>query len=144
MIIFDVSLNGEPLKRSGKSDLTVMSAIVSAVGVLGPDSIGVKHKPGRCEIDFYLGGLTSAAEESHGVHLNWLPKTFISVGDEITIRILDEDNPDSYIAPKVDQIENYKREIEKENQKRYEEAKRIYFELREKYEGNNDKPIVGV
>ena len=135
MIIFDVSLNGKPLKRSGKSDLTVMSAIVSAVGVLGPDSIGVKHKPGLCEIDFHLGGLTSATEEGKGVHLNWLPKTFINVGDELTIRILDEENPDSHIVAKEKQIEKYKREIEKENQKRYEEAKRVYFELREKYEG---------
>jgi hypothetical protein len=137
MIIFDVYINGKPVQKSGKSDLTVMSSIVHAVGVLGPDSTGVKHKPDGYEIKLDLGGLTSSNEEMQGVHLSWLREETLNVGDEVTIRILDANDPGPHITPTKADIEKVIRSNEKEENRRYERAKKDYFELRDKYEAND-------
>ena len=114
-----------------------MSTIVHAVGVLGPDSAGAKHKSDGFEIKLELGGLTSSTEEIYGIHLSWLREQTINVGDEVTIRILNADDPDPHIAPTNSDIKKFKRNNEDEERRRFEMAKKDYFELRNKYEVDN-------
>ena len=54
MIAFKLELNGESLGTAGADDLSVLTAIVSAVGKLGPKSTGAHQREHHYDIELQL------------------------------------------------------------------------------------------
>jgi hypothetical protein len=104
MIGFEVFLNGQRLCIAGAGD-AVLTAIVSSV-------------PKRQELKLEVGGL---AEEAH---LEWhIPRSLV-VGDEVIVRVLETQHPDSPAA------------IRRDDRALVEESERQYYQrLKQKYEG---------
>jgi hypothetical protein len=113
MIVFEIELNGESLGTAGANDLSVLTAIVSAVGKLGPDSTGAHRREHHYDIELTVGGLTSRAEGSPNEHLDWI-KRALKTGDVITVRLVEAEAGDPPIAsmPKL---------VDGDYQKLYEE-----------------------
>jgi hypothetical protein len=77
MVVFEVSLNGEPLCRAGVGESGVLTAIVTW---FGPKEAERSSRPET--LDFSVGGVASATFE----HLDWVRRP-LAVGDRITIEI---------------------------------------------------------
>ena len=130
MIVFEVLLNGELLVRAGRNDLSVLNLSVSALGLLGSESLGTKALKDDLKLNLHVGGATNED------FAEWIPKKCISVDDEIILRISESSNADPNITLNYteEQIEQIKKHNETAEQLRYEKAKKTYLELREKYE----------
>lgn len=127
MIALETTLNGQQLCIAGAEDLCVLNTIVNAVGKLGDLS---KHPRDLESADLFLsvGGLTRRTV-GDDEHLRWTEEQSLSVGDEITITILkveEADLPSSRTPAKST--------IEDDERYQFEQAKSLYFELRDKYE----------
>lgn len=111
----------------GADDLGVLNAIVTAVGKLGDGArpTGPNEPP---DIHLSLGGLTSRSADVPDEHLRWVGHRELSVGDRITVEILE--------ATSADPIESGREAKKREDDEReyFEHCKRAYFELRSKYE----------
>jgi hypothetical protein len=131
MIALQINHNDVPLCVSGASDLGVLHAIVHAVGVLGADSISCRNDAEE-EPHLFLtvGGLTSRTEPPNE-HLRWLENTQLAIGDCIKITIVDCDEVD---LP-VNYYESVRHDPDDERNE-FEEAKRTYLRLRDKYESS--------
>ena len=70
MTAFEVTLNRETVTVAGKDDLGVLTAIVSAVGVLGRASSGTQGKASGYDLDLQVGGLTSKGKGRPDEHLS--------------------------------------------------------------------------
>ena len=77
-----------------------------------------------------VGGLSASSEEDPGNHLRWISSKQISVGDEINIKILEDDNPD----PPVKEKPGDKREHLRHQRETWESAKKYYLKHKDKYE----------
>lgn len=112
MICFDVYVNGEKLCRAGKDDLRVMTCILSW------------GKTGRDDEDLALsvGGL-AVLESGGNAHSRWPELSNFRIGDEISIRIVDADDPDE---PADETIETP--EWIQEQKRKYFESVRAEFE----------------
>ena len=131
MIVFKVELNGAVLSLAGKDDLCVLSAIVGATGVLGLDSGGTKTEKDKADLRLNLSGLGARSDDDPGVHYTWIHPKTLSLGDKISITILDQENADSVNSEKPSKTnEDLKREA-------WERSKEHYFELKDKYEIEN-------
>ncbi|MCP4640241.1 MAG: hypothetical protein GY851_07415 [bacterium] len=134
MIVFEVSLNGKLLARVGQEDVSVLSAIVSAAGALGPASTGTIAGQTEQELHLHAGGLSCEKDGMEGVHLNWVEEA-LSIGDEITVRLVDSEKADE---PKPhwsrEQFAASKKTHGGRQRDYYERAKEVYFMLRDKYE----------
>jgi len=86
VICFEVSINGRTLCTAGVGEFGVLSAIVSWVHREPQSAIG--ESDNRATIDLEVGGLRNRR------HFTWLTDQAISVGDQISIRIIESDNPD--------------------------------------------------
>lgn len=105
MIALEVTLNGRRLCTAGAADVSVLTAILSFVGK-------------RHELELEIGGLADEA------HLKWLSPGRLSLGDEVTVRIVETDRPD---PPATSQ---------RDDPALIEEGERRYYErLKQKYEG---------
>lgn len=130
MIILRVEINGEKIVSAGKDDLSVLSAIIGATGILGPQSCGTAKEKQAHDLRLNIGGLGAKNEEDQGTHYDWIGPTTLSVGDEIKVTILDGDTADRPIKENrkiADQLEDQQR-------KHWEVCKEVYLEFREKYE----------
>jgi len=96
MITFELALNGESLGIAGSNDLSVLTAIVSAVGKLGPDSGGAHQREHRHDIEFTVGGLTSRTDGTPDEHLDWIKRT-LKTGDVVTVRVVEANTADAPI-----------------------------------------------
>jgi len=96
MIAFEIELNGESLGTAGADDLSVLSAIVNAVGKLGPASSGAHRREDRYDMELTVGGLTSRAD-GQDEHLDWIERT-LKPGDVVTIRLVETKTADSAIG----------------------------------------------
>ena len=116
-----------PLGTAGAEDLSVLDAMVTAVGKLGRDSRGSQdHRDGH-KIELEVGGLTARAERSADEHLDWI-KQPLKTGDVVTIRVVD--------AASVDVPKRRQRARRQDAyRQQYEWAKRYYLENRDKFEG---------
>jgi hypothetical protein len=126
MIAFEIELNGESLATAGTEDLSVLDAIVCAVGKLGRESQGAQRHQHDHEIELTVGGLTSRADHSADEHLVWIKRT-LKLGDVVTLRLVDAvsvDAPRSSQPARTDEV----------NRQQYEWAKKFYFENRDKFE----------
>jgi hypothetical protein len=90
MIIFELLVNGEIVARAGAEDLSVLSHTLTARGILGVESLGTSSLKEGCIIEAELGGLTSRPQEPSNVHKSWFTSRTLGVGDEVTVRIVNE------------------------------------------------------
>lgn len=97
MIAFEIELNGESLGTAGANDLSVLTAIVTAVGKLGRDSTGAYQREHHYDIELTVGGLTSRAEGSPDEHLDWI-KRALKTGDVVTVRLVEAEAADAPIS----------------------------------------------
>jgi hypothetical protein len=126
MIAFEVELNGKPLGVAGSSDLSVLSATVTAVGKLGDESRGSKDRADDVHLDVAVGGLTGRADATEDEYVDWV-KEDIKVGDTFTLRVVETDIADPAKFTKLVKKES--------NQKKYFDwAKDFYLAHRDKYE----------
>jgi len=128
MIALKTSLNGRQLCVAGSEDLCVLNAIVNALGKLGEKSTS-KNKGGEApDLFLSVGGLAARAD-SDGEYLRWREQEPLSVGDEVCIEIMDVSDADAPIS-RADASDT----IKDQELRRYEEAKKVYFSLRDKFE----------
>jgi hypothetical protein len=105
MIGFEVTLNGRRLCVAGAGDASVLTAIVSFVSK-------------QNELELEIGGLADEA------HLEWPSPASLAVGDEVSVRIVETDQPD---PPATSQ---------RDDRALVEAGERKYYErLKRKYEG---------
>src|SRR5688572_1183421 len=97
MIAFEIELNGELLGTAGADDLSVLTAIVTAVGKLGPNSTGAHQRERHYDIELTVGGLTSRADGSSDEHLDWIRRA-LKTGDVVTVRLFETDSVDAPIG----------------------------------------------
>ena len=97
MFVFEVLLNGKLVATAGAENLGVLTQSLCAYGKLGPASLGTRTVKDTCFVDARVGGLTSAAEASEQVHLEWFCER-VGVGDEMTVRVVERPDAD---APSV-------------------------------------------
>jgi len=97
MIAFEIELNGELLGTAGADDLSVLTAIVTALGKLGPNSTGARQRERHYDIELTVGGLTSRAEGSSDEHLDWIRRA-LKTGDVVTVRLFETDGVDAPIG----------------------------------------------
>lgn len=130
MIAVEVSLNGEQLTVAGSDELAVLSTIVNASGKLGSKSHGTKFEDADYDLSMRVGGLTSRDEGQEDEHPLWVERTQLSIGDVVTVRLVEVSDADAAISA-TSAGEN----VNETNERRwYEMAKEAYFELKHKYE----------
>src|SRR4051794_531028 len=100
MIVFEIELNGQSIARVGTDDLSVLTAIVTAVGKLGPQSQGSTDHESDYHADLSVGGLTGRADASQDEHLDWL-KQRLNPGDVVTIKIVESSSADAPSSSKA-------------------------------------------
>jgi hypothetical protein len=127
MIVFEIKLNGQSLGMAGAEDLSVLTAMVSAVGKLGPNSRGAQKLENDHHIELRVGGLTSRAEVAPDEHLDWIEQT-LKPGDVVTVTLVDATTADVPSASKPARTDG-------DYRKQFEWAKNFYLENRDKFEG---------
>jgi hypothetical protein len=93
MIAFEIEQNGKNICTAGADDLAVLSAIVSAVGKLGIETVRARGGP-PVELRYSVGGLTSRPNPKKDVHLYWKSATPLRIGDVVQVRIIETDKVD--------------------------------------------------
>jgi len=87
MITMEVSLNGKRVCIAGAEDLSVLSAVVSAVGKLGKLTLPTHPVDRGPDLYYSVGGLSARKHPRADVHLNWTGIAPLSIGDVIVIRL---------------------------------------------------------
>ena len=95
MIAFEVELNGQSLGIAGADDLSVLSAIVTAVGKLGPNSTGAYQREDHYDMELTVGGLTSRPEGAQDEHLDWISQRPLKLGDVVTVKLVEANATDA-------------------------------------------------
>jgi hypothetical protein len=127
MIALVVSVNERPIAVAGESGASVLSAILTAVGKLGPDSTGARAKPEGVSVKLEVGGLAQrVGENSESLHWS---RNELGVGDEIRIRIVDVAQPDPPARR-----ERSEPVVDDEVRREFETARDTYLALRSLYE----------
>jgi hypothetical protein len=129
MIAFRVTINGNPPVVGGANDLSVLTAIVTASGLLGKDTFPARpNEDDNTSVEFRLGGLTRRAAGAVNEHLVWLDNLSLNPGDRVTVDVIETES--------VDPVETSCEAGGSEGDERqlFEFAKRNYFALRNKYE----------
>ena len=126
MIAFEIEVNGISLGRAGTDDLSVLTAIIDAVGKLGAQSQGSAGNKTDYQLRLSVVGLTSRADVADE-HLHWITQN-LKPGDVVTITILESAAAD---APTSATPSPTERDFKLE----FEWAKKVYLENRDKFEG---------
>jgi hypothetical protein len=129
MLAFRVKLNDESPITGGALDLGVLTATISAVGQLGPNTRR-RRDDGGIDVDLRLGGLTSRGPGIQDEHLVWFEAHELKPGDKVVVEVIDTERPDPV------QSGSAAEERAEDERAYYEHCKRAYFEMREKYEGS--------
>lgn len=87
MIALAVYLNGKKLTVAGAEDLSVLHAIVNAIGPLGKNTAR-KKRAGRIYLHLSVGGLTGRPKGMEDEHLRWVRLRRLRVGDRVSVRII--------------------------------------------------------
>ena len=89
VLAIEVEVNGERRAIAGAKDLSVLSAGISATGLLGPETFEFRkttnHPP---RIHLHAGGLTSR-KGTPDEHLNWISHLELKPGDTVTLRLVE-------------------------------------------------------
>lgn len=127
MFALKVRINNQKPVIGGADDLGVLSAIVTGTGKLGSNSCPSSDDEAQ-DFTFRLGGLTSRPQGTLDEHLVWLTHEELKPGDTITVEIIETDQVDPVISGEEAQ---QRKDDEREY---FEHCKRVYFEMRSKYE----------
>jgi hypothetical protein len=127
MYALKVQVNSENPIVAGAPDLGVLNAIINCVGPLGEAARKARDSE---ETDLFLsvGGLTSRLHDLPDEHLRWASNRSLQVGDIVRVEIVETDSAD----PPEDAREAEKRQ--QDEREYFEHCKKVYLELREKYE----------
>jgi hypothetical protein len=132
MIAYAVSVNDRPITVAGESAACVLTAVLTAVGRLGPESTGARVQREGVSITLEVGGL-AARHDENPESLNWI-RSALGVGDEIRIRIIDV----AQAAPPPRRERSEQRvadeQLEDELRAEFEAARDTYLALRSRYE----------
>lgn len=118
-------LNGQVLCTAGVGELGVLTAIVSWVrrnSALCPEGVN-KEEWSAEELNLSVGGSSALGEHGHEF-LDWIKEQALKVGDEMTIRILDQskcDVPFRRRRESSDFVKEKKREYLETLKKEFEE-----------------------
>jgi len=94
MLAIEVELNGQRLTIAGASDLSVLTAHVTAVGLLGDKTVEFRPtKGGPKDVKLHVSGLTSRAG-SRQAHVEWIPNVVLKPGDAVTFRVVEVQEAD--------------------------------------------------
>ena len=91
MIKLKVKINGKEVCIAGEKDLSVLSAIISACGYLGPDSYHKFSEVGEKKITLNIGGGAGGKAREDYKDYSWLEKD-IELGDKIELEFIDSSN----------------------------------------------------
>jgi hypothetical protein len=86
MIGLAVYLNRKKLTVAGAEDLSVLNAIVNAVGTLGTKARVDKRK--GVSLFLSVGGLTGRSGGLEDEHLRWVEHQRLRVGDRVSVRVV--------------------------------------------------------
>ncbi|WP_340117826.1 hypothetical protein [Pelagibius sp. 7325] len=128
MLAFEILLNGETKVLAGFEDWEILSAILSARRA--------QEESADDDLEISVRGLALIKVEGQREHVRW-ERLRLSVGDEVTIRLLDVSKAD---APK----KRYRsdREVQENpftDEEILEMQRETYLELKRKFEPNSGK-----
>lgn len=127
MYALKVQINGEQPIIAGTDDLSVLTATVNCIGILG-DKTRQAREDEDPDLFVTVGGLTSRASELPDEHLRWLEQRQLKIGDCVAVQIIDCPTADAPVG-------GTEAEKRKHDEREYfEHCKNVYFELREKFE----------
>jgi hypothetical protein len=130
-LILDVYVNGQGFAVAGEDTLSVLSAMVTASGKLGPKSDGVRRAvDDDFEVTLRVGGLTNRGNRERDEHLNWGPRLRLKLGDEVRVVLRQGGNYDP--PSDRDPVQDYPHS-RVAARKRFLEAKSLYFRMRPKF-----------
>jgi hypothetical protein len=130
MIQLEVFLNDEKLAIAGTDDMSVLSAVLSASGVLGENSQGTKTEDESYHINLHVGGLTSRKPPETDDHLTWVNQLKVKIGDEVKVRVVENLETSDPIKIKTTD----KNVFEDSEKTVFEKIKKEYLRLKDKYE----------
>jgi hypothetical protein len=125
---FKVTVNNQSPVVGGTEDLGVLTAILTATGKLGSKSVPMRGDESR-DFTFRLGGLTSRPKGEPNEHLVWLVADELKLGDVVTVEIVEAGSA-SPVINKEEEQHDYERD-------HFDRCKRVYLELRSKYEAES-------
>jgi hypothetical protein len=128
MYALKIRINDEAPIIAGADDLGVLNAIVSCVGKLGSSS-RPKHGDESADLFITVGGLTARSPDVADEHLHWLSQKPLSMGDVISVEILETPGAD---APTGGKEAEKRQQGEREY---FEHCKKVYLSLIAKYDG---------
>ncbi|MGV3773936.1 MAG: hypothetical protein ACO1QB_13630 [Verrucomicrobiales bacterium] len=142
MIALKVTKNGELLCIAGADDLSLVGVNLVAMGPLGTHS--QKNRPDETIIfHTHVGGMTSSREDNCE-HFRWLDEPEIKLEDKIEIQFLEVESATPPLSKSPhDRSRDGERKKLIEDQmaadsecerRRFDEAKTVYFQLKEKFE----------
>ncbi len=98
MFAIEVRLNGKRVALAGAEDLAVLSANVSATGLLGSKTFEYRKSRGGPDIWLHSGGLTSRSGGTPDEHLTWIKHRPLRVGDRVSIRVMEISRADKHVS----------------------------------------------
>jgi hypothetical protein len=128
MIALRITVNGKRSVVAAAQDVSVISATISLLGRLGTSTV-IKRGRGS-EFALHVGGLTSRPEEAPDEHLTWIDHRKMKRGDTVLIEIIETESASRVVRRDPaggKTVSSGEREY-------YEEAKAVYFALKQKYE----------
>jgi hypothetical protein len=127
LLALEIFVNGKKVSVAGAEDLTVLNAIVNAVGKLGSKTSGVKAHGKGYDLWLTAGGLTGRTDGTPDEHLRWVRHKKLKIGDRVEIRVRKTSTAES-------PVESTPTESKEQERFQYKWAKSQYMKLRKKYE----------
>jgi hypothetical protein len=136
-IVLKVVVNGEQFTLAGEASMGVLSAHVTALGRLGPESQSNRRSPSDDpDIDLSVGGLTGRGDRRKDEHLRWGTRLSLKPGDKVEITVLDSDTFD---LPTSRYPAKSNASYGAAARKRWFEARSLYFRFKDKFGGQAEK-----
>ena len=131
-LLLRVRINDEEFVVAGESSLGVLSAHVTAVGRLGPESKASRdaRHPGPA-VDLSVGGMTHRGDRRKDEHLRWGKRMRLVPGDVVSIEVLEGDNPQ---PPTGRHAANTSSSHGVGARRRWQKARELYFWMRSRFE----------
>jgi hypothetical protein len=136
MLGMKICINNEPPIIAADDNLGVLSVNLAATGELGDGARilrqGALEANEAVNLHLHAGGLTSRSD-GNDEHLRWIQHYKLKVGDCVIVEIVETD-----VASMIVSREPAKRNSPTSSERAmYEHVKEMYFQMRDKFEGEN-------